>query len=181
MDGLTETKIGSKEIFKGQIVHFFFDKVRLPDGHVATREVIRHPGAVAIIAVNQEGELLLVRQYRYPIGKIIYEIPAGKLEPGENPDDSARRELEEETGQRCERIEKVATFYSTPGFSDELMHVYYTDSLVAGKQNLDPDEFLEVSAVNLDEAERMVADRRIDDAKSVYAVQYLRLRRMLGK
>jgi ADP-ribose pyrophosphatase len=178
MDGLTEKKISSKEIFNGRIVHLFVDQVLLPNGEESSREVVKHPGAVAIIAVNKEGKLLLVRQYRYPLAGIIYEIPAGKLEPNENPDDSALRELEEETGCRCEKMEKIASFYSSPGFSDELLHVYFTDSLIEGRQHLDQDEFLEVCAVDLEEATQMVEDHRIFDAKSVYAVQYLQLRAM---
>lgn len=178
MDKLTEQKTDSKEIFKGKVVHLFLDTVMLPDGRSATREVVRHPGAVAIIAVNNQGKLLLVRQYRYPLGKIIYEIPAGKLEPGENPYDSALRELEEETGYQCGKIEEIASFYSSPGFSDELLTIYYTDTLKPGKQHLDDDEFLDVSAVELDEARKMVKDHRIADAKSVYAVQHMLLVRM---
>lgn len=176
MDGLTEIQTESKEIFNGKIVHLFLDKVSLPDGRSATREVVKHPGAVAIIAADEEGKLLLVRQFRYPMSKIIYEIPAGKLEPEENPDDAARRELEEETGHQCKKMEKVSTFYSSPGFSDELMHIYFTDSLIPGRQHLDEDEFLEVYAVTLEEALRMVEDHRIADAKTVYAVQYMQLR-----
>ncbi|MCL1631880.1 NUDIX hydrolase [Sporolactobacillus sp. CPB3-1] len=176
MDGLTETKISSKEIFNGRIVHLYVDQVKLPNGEESTREVVKHPGAVAVIAVNDEGKLLLVRQYRYPLNGIIYEIPAGKLEPGENPDDSAMRELEEETGYRCEKMKKIASFYSSPGFSDELLHIYYTDTLIKGKQNLDQDEFLEVCTVNTNEAVEMVKKCQIYDAKSVYAVQFLQLR-----
>lgn len=176
MDRLTEKKKGSTEIFKGKIVHLLVDKVGLPNGNEATREVVRHPGAVAIIAVNEQGEMLLVRQYRYPLDKIIYEIPAGKLELGEHPNDSAIRELEEETGHRCRRMEQVASFYSSPGFSDELLNIYFTDTLTDGSQHLDDDEFLEVYAVGLDEAVQMVRDHRIADAKTVYAVQYLQLK-----
>ncbi|RYM05080.1 NUDIX hydrolase [Sporolactobacillus sp. THM7-7] len=175
MDRLTELKKESKDIFKGKVVHLVIDKVVLPNGEESTREVVKHPGAVAVIAINKEGKILLVRQYRYALGKIIYEIPAGKLEPGEDPNDSALRELEEETGYRCEKIEPIASFYSSPGFSDELLHIYYTDTLVQGRQHLDNDEFLEVCAVDLEEAVRMVQDHRIADAKSVYAIQYLQL------
>ncbi|RYL93353.1 NUDIX hydrolase [Sporolactobacillus sp. THM19-2] len=180
-DRLTEQKTDSKELFRGEIVHLFLDTVALPDGRSATREVVKHPGAVAIIAVNDQGKLLLVRQYRYPLDGIIYEIPAGKLEPGENPDHSAHRELEEETGYQCTQLEKVASFYSSPGFSDELLHIYFTDTLTPGRQHLDDDEFLEVCAVSLEEAERMVVEHQIADAKSVYAVQYLRLLALQGR
>lgn len=178
MDELTEKKKGSTEIFKGKVVHLLVDRVGLPNGHEATREIVRHPGAVAIIAITEEGKMLLVRQYRYPLDKIIYEIPAGKLEPGENPDDSALRELEEETGHQCEKIERIASFYSSPGFSDELLNIYFTDTLTNGRQHLDDDEFLEVCAVDLAEAVQMVRDQRIADAKTVYAVQYMQLRNL---
>ncbi|MCO7176650.1 NUDIX hydrolase [Sporolactobacillus kofuensis] len=177
MDGLTEKKKSSQELFKGRIVHLFLDKVLLPNGQESTREVVKHPGAVAIIAVDEDGKLLLVRQYRYPLDSIIFEIPAGKLEPGEDPDDSARRELEEETGYQCREMKKIASFYSSPGFSDELLHIYFTDSLIKkGEQHLDQDEFLEVRAVDLEEAIRMAEDHRIYDAKSIYAVQFMQLR-----
>lgn len=175
-DGLTEVQTGSEKIFDGKIVHLYLDQVILPNGQNATREVVRHPGAVAIIAADEKDRLLLVRQFRYPMKKIIYEIPAGKLEPGENPDHAAARELEEETGHRCRTLDKVSEFYSSPGFSDELLHFYFTDSLISGRQHLDEDEFLEVCAVDLHEAVAMVNDHRIADAKTVYAVQFMQLR-----
>lgn len=173
---LIEIQVDSKKIFDGKIVHLYLDTVKLPNGGNATREVVMHPGAVAIIAADAQDRLLLVRQFRYPMRKIIYEIPAGKLEPGENPDHAAARELEEETGHQCRKLDKVSDFYSTPGFSDELLHLYFTDSLTSGRQHLDDDEFLEVCAVDLKEAEAMVRDHRIADAKTVYAVQFMQLR-----
>ncbi|MFT8872424.1 MAG: NUDIX hydrolase [Sporolactobacillus sp.] len=177
-DGLTEVRKSSKEIFKGKVVDMFLDEVSLPNGEEATREVVRHCGAVAVIAVDAEGRLLLVRQYRYPLGRIIYEVPAGKLEPGEAPDAAAARELEEETGCRCRKLEQIASFYTTPGFSDEIIHLYYTDSILAGSQHLDADEFLEVHAVPMEKALVMMGDGRIADVKSMYAVQCLQLRRL---
>lgn len=175
-DGLTEKTIDSQEIFKGRVVHLFLDNVQLPNGAKATREVVKHPGAVAVIAVNPEGKLLLVRQYRYPLDKIIYEIPAGKLEPGEDPEKAAVRELEEETGYSCAKMEQIISFYTTPGFSDELIHLYYTDSLISGQQHLDEDEFLEATAFDLKEAVQMVQSMQIADLKSMYAVQFMQLR-----
>ncbi|MFX3617238.1 MAG: NUDIX domain-containing protein [Sporolactobacillus sp.] len=175
MEDFTEKRLESKEIFKGRVVHLFRDKVKLPNGQESAREVVRHPGAVAVIAVNSEEKLLLVRQYRYPLDKTIYEIPAGKLELGENPDDAAARELEEETGYRCTQMKRVASFYSSPGFSDELIHLYFADALTAGTQHLDQDEFLENAAVSLTEAMEMIGDGRIADAKSILGVQFLQL------
>ncbi|MFT8362412.1 MAG: NUDIX hydrolase [Sporolactobacillus sp.] len=175
-DGLTEKKTKSQELFKGRVVDLFLDHVQLPDGTTATREVVRHPGAVAVIAVTPQGKLLLVRQYRYPIDKIIYEIPAGKLEAGEDPLLAAQRELEEETGYKCRELRRIISFYTTPGFSDEYIHLYYTDSLIAGTQHLDRDEFLEASAFELKEAVQLVETKQIADLKSLYAVQYMQLR-----
>lgn len=175
MSRLEEETIGSKTIFQGKVVHLVVDDVRLPNGKTAKREIVKHPGAVAIIAVTENNKLLLVRQYRKPLDKVIFEIPAGKLEKDEDPDDCALRELEEETGYRSEKLEPIVTFYTSPGFSNELVHVYYTDTLIKGSQHLDPDEFLEVVEVGLDEALEMIHDRRIYDSKTVYAVQYLQM------
>lgn len=175
MSRLEEETIGSKTIFQGKVVHLVVDDVRLPNGKTAKREIVKHPGAVAIIAVTENNKLLLVRQYRKPLDKVIFEIPAGKLEKDEDPDDCALRELEEETGYRSEKLEPIVSFYTSPGFSNELVHVYYTDTLIKGSQHLDPDEFLEVVEVGLDEALEMIYDRRIYDSKTVYAVQYLQM------
>ena len=112
---------------------------------------------------------------------MIYEIPAGKLEKGEDPKDCALRELEEETGYKTEVLEKVASFYTSPGFADELIHIYYTNSLVKGVEQLDEDEFLDLVSVTLEEAKEMVTDGRIHDAKTIYAVQYLEIQELKKK
>lgn len=175
MRNLSEKTIKSQLLYEGRIIDVRLDTVELPNGKQSTREIVNHPGAVAIIPINDNGELLLVRQFRKALEKEIYEIPAGKLEKGENPDACALRELEEETGFKTDVLEKVASFYTSPGFADELIHIYYTNSLIEGKEQLDEDEFLDLVPVSLDEAKSMVTDGRIHDAKTVYAVQYLEI------
>lgn len=176
MRDLNEKTQSRKTLFEGRVIDLYLEEVELPNGKTSTREIVKHPGAVAIIPVNEEGKLLLVRQFRKPLEKVIYEIPAGKLEKGEEPEACAYRELEEETGFKSNRLEKVVAFYTSPGFADERIHIYYTDELVQGEGQLDEDEFLDLVEVTLEEARAMIEDGRIDDAKTVYAVQFLELK-----
>ncbi|MGV3489347.1 MAG: NUDIX domain-containing protein [Tuberibacillus sp.] len=176
MTDLTEKTIKSDSIFKGKIIELRVDEVELPNGKTATREVIKHPGAVAVIAVTKEGKLVLVKQYRKPLERLLFEIPAGKLDPGEEPEACALRELKEETGYSCESIEHVVSFSTSPGFADEVLHVYYTDSLISGDRKLDEDEFLDNYEVTLEEALKLVKTEAIYDAKTVYAVQFLQMK-----
>lgn len=182
MDHLREKTLSSKEIYNGKIIKVSLDEVKLPNGNTSQREIVRHPGAVAIIALTDEKKLLLVRQYRKPLDRIIYEIPAGKLEPGEKPLDCAKRELEEETGFKSESIKPLQSFYTSPGFADEIVHVYYTDRLekLENSAGLDDDEFLDLLEVTLDEAGKLIEENKIYDAKTVYAVQYLQLKQCQG-
>ncbi|WP_085523474.1 NUDIX hydrolase [Tuberibacillus sp. Marseille-P3662] len=177
MSDLTEKTIQSKDIYQGKVINLQVDDVELPDGGTSKRELVKHPGAVAVIAVTKDGRLVLVRQYRKALEKTIYEIPAGKLEPGEAPEVTARRELAEETGFQCDQLEPLVSFYTSPGFADELVHVFYTDTLTDGEQQLDDDEFLDQHEVTVDEALQMIAAQTIHDAKTVYAVQYLQLKK----
>ncbi|KEF37351.1 NTP pyrophosphohydrolase [Schinkia azotoformans MEV2011] len=182
MEHLREKTLSSTEIYNGNIIKVSLDEVELPNGHTSKREIVRHPGAVAIIALTDEKKLLLVRQYRKPLDMIIYEIPAGKLEPGEKPFDCARRELEEETGYKSDSIKHIQSFYTSPGFADEIVHVYYTDRLekLENSAGLDDDEFLDLLEVTLDEAGELIEENKIYDAKTVYAVQYLQLKQSQG-
>jgi len=178
-NNLTEKTVHSKMIFSGKVIDLIVEDVELPNGEMSTREIVKHPGAVAVIALTKNHELVLVRQFRKPLNGILYEIPAGKLDPGENPEVCARRELEEETGYRCVDIKPLVTFYTSPGFADELVHIYFTDSLIGGTQHLDEDEFLENVEVDLTEALALVQEQKIYDAKTVYAVQYLQLQELI--
>ncbi|TCP31738.1 ADP-ribose pyrophosphatase [Scopulibacillus darangshiensis] len=172
---LNEKTIQSKTIYEGKIINLKIEDVELPNGHTGRREIIEHPGAVAVIAKTAEDKLVLVKQFRKPLERTIFEIPAGKLEKGEDPRESAIRELEEETGYRCNELQHLVSFYTSPGFANELVHIYFTDSLIQGERHLDEDEFLENCEVDLNKALEMIRDRRIYDAKTVYAVQYMQL------
>ncbi len=162
-------------IYDGRIVKLQVYDVMLPNGQVAKREIIKHPGAVAVIAVTDEGKLVLVEQYRKALERSIVEIPAGKLEPGEEPAMTARRELEEETGYGAHSLTYLQTFATSPGFADEVIHLYVAKDLyiIDNKAALDEDEFVELLEVSLEVAQSMVADQRIFDAKTAFAVLWL--------
>lgn len=174
-----EKTISTKPIFEGRIISLQVDTVRLPDGGTATREIVRHPGAVAVLAII-DGRMLVVEQYRKALERAQVEIPAGKLEPGENPYDAALRELEEETGYRARSLTHLQTFSTSPGFAEEVIHVYFADDLEKGEVNPDEDEFLTCEALTLDEALAYIRDGRIYDAKTLYAVQAWRLFTLTG-
>jgi ADP-ribose pyrophosphatase len=144
MKRLEEKTIDSKVIYNGKIIDLHFEKVELPDGRTSEREIVKHPGAVAVLAVTPEDKIVFVRQYRKPLNREIIEIPAGKLEPGESPETCAIRELEEETGYRTNNLKFLQSFYTSPGFADEIIHIYYTDQLKTGTEQLDQDEFVEL-------------------------------------
>ncbi|MFB1050434.1 NUDIX domain-containing protein [Paraliobacillus sp. JSM ZJ581] len=171
-----EKTIATTQIFNGKIVQLQVDDVTLPDGNTSKREIIKHPGAVAIIAMTDNDELLMVEQYRKPLNKSIIEIPAGKLEPGEEPAVTAIRELEEETGYTTEKIDYVTSFYTTPGFSNELLYLYFTKELILldEKKQLDEDEFVVVHTISLSEAERLLQTQAIHDVKTAYALLYVK-------
>jgi len=178
MRDLKETTLTSKEIYKGRIIDLYLEEVKLPNGHTSTREIVKHPGAVAVIAITSENKILMVEQYRKPLERTIVEIPAGKLEKGEEPITTAKRELEEETGYTCSDLKPLISFYTSPGFADELVHLFIAENLekLTEAAELDEDEFVEVLEVTLEEAQEMMKSNRIYDAKTAYAVQYLLLK-----
>ena len=178
-----EKTIKSEPIFKGRILDVRVDEVLLPNGKTSTRELIKHPGAVAVIAVTDENKLVLVEQYRKPMEKALVEIPAGKLDAGENPRDCVVREMEEETGYACESIEHIISLYTSPGFADEIVHIYLAKGLSKKEdaRGLDEDEFVDLLEVTLEEALELIKEERIQDAKTAYAVQYLQLQEALSK
>ncbi|MEF2964427.1 NUDIX hydrolase [Paenibacillus sp. M1] len=167
-DRLIEKTITTEPVFSGKVISLQIDTVELPDGSRGTREIIRHPGAVAVLAVH-EGRLLLVDQFRQAMGRCELEIPAGKLEKGEDPMEAARRELQEETGYRCGKIKLLHSFYTSPGFADEIIHLYLAEELTAGEMAPDEDEFLEVIEASFEEVQSYIADGRIADAKTILA------------
>jgi len=170
-------KVLNREIvFNGGHIKVRVDRVIEPAGHEATREIVVHPGAVCIVARPTDNEVLLVRQYRHSTGGELLEIPAGGLDPGEDPLDAARRELEEETGYHAANIVQRAGFWTTPGFTNEYMWLYEATGLTRTQINPDEDEVIEVDVVKVADALRMVDDGRIQDAKTI-----LGLLRVFGK
>lgn len=176
MKKFEEKTIQTTNIFNGKVVNLQVDEVTLPNGKTSKREIIKHPGAVAIIALTAENKIVFVEQYRKPLEKSLVEIPAGKLEEGEKPEVTALRELEEETGYTTDKLELVTSFYSSPGFADELLYIYFTDNLkpLEEAKSLDEDEFVELMELTLEEAEALMAEQKIHDAKTVYALMYLK-------
>jgi ADP-ribose pyrophosphatase len=182
MNRLEEKTIKSEKIFTGRVISLQVDDVELPDGKTSKREIIKHPGAVAVIPITDDGKIVLVEQYRKALERTIVEIPAGKLERGEDPKDSARRELEEETGYVCEKLEWLISFYTSPGFADEIIHLYLATGLTkkVNPAGLDEDEFINLLEVSLDDAKQYIKEQKIYDAKTAYAVQYLELKEGLS-
>ncbi|MGL4231933.1 MAG: NUDIX domain-containing protein [Casimicrobium sp.] len=166
---LVETLVSSEEVFKGKLLHVMRDQVRLPNGHLASREYVKHPGATCIVAEFEDGRLLLERQFRYPTGRVMIEFPAGKLDPKENPLVCAQRELKEETGYWARSWHTLGDVHLAIGYSDEVIHVFHANGLVQGDAMLDQDEFLEVFAATPEEIEQMIRDNRITDAKTTSA------------
>jgi ADP-ribose pyrophosphatase len=163
-------KLSSRRVYDGTLVKVDVDEVVEPGDVHATREVVRHSGSVAALPVNENGTLILVRQYRYAAGQALWELPAGCLEGSEKPEDGIQRELREEIGHRAERLEKIACFYTTPGFCDEVMHLFRATGLTEDKAEADADERIEIGVFTLAEAEAMVATGALREGKTLVAV-----------
>ena len=160
------------------MVNVDVDQVRFPDGKIGELEIVRHPGASAIVPLlsdpaGGDPQLLLIRQYRYAAGSFVYEIPAGRLEPDESPEQCARRELREETGCTAQRMDRVFTMYTMPGFTDERIHVFLASVLARGSHSREGDEFIELATVTLSAALAMIERNEIVDAKTALALLYV--------
>ncbi len=164
----------SRRVYEGKLLKVDRDRVRLPNGRETDLEMIRHPGASAIVPFITSDEVLLVRQFRYATGGFILEVPAGTLSEGEEPIDCARRELEEEVGHRAGRLVQVGSIYTTPGFTDEVIHLWAAHDLEPVGQNLDPDEVLTVKRLPFAEAIDAIRRGEIVDAKSICALMLAR-------
>ena len=167
---LTEKTVEKHTLYKGFIINLRVDDALLPDGRPCKREMVEHPGGAAVLCV-EDGKVLLVRQFRYAYGEELLEIPAGKLDKGEDPAHAAARELEEETGRVAERVEKLFTLYPTPGYTNEKLHVFLAHGVHMGHVHPDDDEFVSVVRIPLADVSAMIADGRIRDAKTIAAVQ----------
>ena len=166
-----ETKIDGRRVFEGRILTLEVDRVRLPEGGESIREVIRHPGASVMVPVTEDQKVLFVRQFRYPTGGVLLELPAGKLDPGEDPAVCAERETAEETGFRPRTIEKLGEFFTAPGFTDELVRAFLvTDLIPAPEAEADADEVVELVSLSLQDYRDLVARGEIRDAKTLAAM-----------
>jgi len=168
----TEKTLETREIFSGRIINVRVDTVSLPDGRRTTREVVEHSGAVAIVAVDDDNNIILVRQFRKPVEGVLLEIPAGTMEKDEEPLLCAKRELREETGFTAQHWKKILSYYSAPGFTDEYLHLYMASSLTEGEIELDNDEFVETIRMPLQEAYDLIFKGQITDGKSIIGIQY---------
>jgi len=165
---------GTRRIFEGRVVSLRIDDVELDNGHRSSFEIVEHNGGVAIIAQPQPSTIVLVRQYRPAAGRFLLEVPAGKLERGEDPTACATRELIEETGYRCERMRRLWSFYSAPGFCSELLHLFVAEGLTGGVAQPEDNEHIEVRTYDVEEAWAMVTRDEIPDAKTQIALAWAR-------
>lgn len=171
MRGYGRGSMTKNNIYKGKVLTLNLETVTLPNGTSIELEIIRLPGAAAMVPMKDDGTVVLIRQYRHAAGGFIYEIPAGKLHPGEDPRDCALRELEEEVGYRAAKLDLLSSIFTAPGFADEVIHIYLATGLMPGKQQLDHDEVLDVIELPLDKALAMIADGAIRDAKTIIGLQ----------
>ncbi|PIR19653.1 MAG: ADP-ribose pyrophosphatase [Elusimicrobia bacterium CG11_big_fil_rev_8_21_14_0_20_64_6] len=165
--GLIEKFVSKKTVWRGNAVNFDVDTVRLPNGKLATREFMSHPGAVGVVPFLDRDTVVLVRQYRHPVGRVTLELPAGKLDARESPLACVKRELVEETGYTARKIATLIQYWPTPAFSDEVLHLYIATGLRAGRMNTDEDEFLEVVHMPFKKAVELVRRGKIRDSKTV--------------
>ena len=167
---LEEKTLSSEQKFDGRVVKLFVDKAELENGEVVSREVIRHPGGVCVLPLDEDKNVLVVEQFRYPHGRVLLEIPAGKLEYGEKHYDCGLRELKEETGCTCDRYDYLGSLIPTPAYCGEVIHMYLARGLHYGAQKLDDDEFLDVKKIPLEKAVEMIMNNEIADSKTQIAI-----------
>jgi ADP-ribose pyrophosphatase len=172
-DHLIETKISSEQVYKGNFLHILRDSVRLPDGKQATREYVVHPGAVVVIAWLDDGRVVLERQHRYPVGRVMVEFPAGKLDAGENPQFCGQRELLEETGYSATHWAYAGSMHLAIAYSDEVLHIYFAKGLTLGERKLDDGESLDVFTATPEELLTMCGQGLVTDAKTLTCTLWL--------
>jgi ADP-ribose pyrophosphatase len=175
---VTPGRVDSRRAYTGRVISLDVDRVRFPDGSIGELEMVRHPGASAIVPflsdpAGDDPQILLIRQYRYAAEGFMYEVPAGRLDAGESPEACARRELKEETGCSATHFEHLYTMYTTPGFTDEKIHVFIATGLTRGESKLEADEFVEIVTLPMSQALEMIQDGRIADAKTALSLMYV--------
>ncbi len=169
-DFFWEKTIKTEEIYRGRVVNLRKDDVTLPNGRTSTREIVEHPGAVVILAESNPGKIMMVKQFRKPVEEILWELPAGTVEPSERMINCARRELEEETGYQAKTWERVYQFYSAPGFCNESLVLYFAQNLTKTNQNTDHDEFIQVIEIDKEKARSLLEKKQIRDAKTLIGI-----------
>ena len=163
----------SRTVYRGRVIDLTVDRITMDSGTQAVREVVVHPGGAAVVAVFSNGDVLLVEQFRYPMQQSLLELPAGRIDPGESPEETAARELEEEVGFRAGRLEKLAEFYTTPGFCNELLHLFLARDLEPGRRAGDEDEELSVHRYSPEQLEKLIRRGKIVDAKTLIGLHLL--------
>ncbi len=172
-DNYKEETLSSELIYKGKSFSFFTDSVKFPDGRMAKRDYVNYPEAVVIIAFPEKEKIILERQYRYPVKKILYELPAGKIDNNEeNKFEAAKRELLEETGFRAKNFKYLFSYFPAVGYSTEKIHVFTATELTREKQNLDDDEAIEVEIFSLEQCLQMIKNKEIEDAKTILSILF---------
>ncbi len=168
-----------KEIYSGKIVKLHVDTIQQPSGRTTIREVVLHPGGVTAIPVLEDGRLLLIRQFRYPIGKFIFELPAGKMDTGQSPPDTIARELEEEIGYTAGQLSYECTFYTTPGISNEAIHMFTARDLTPCAQRLEEGEHITVEAFSIEECLQKIKTGEINDGKTILGILWYHMKLFL--
>lgn len=169
-----EKTMKSDKVYEGKVINLRVDTVELPDKKYSKREVIEHPGSVAIVSLTKDNKIVLVKQYRKPVERFLLELPAGKMEINEEPRETALRELEEETGYKAGKLEYLIEIFPTPGISDEKIYLFLARDLEEGKLNLDPGEFIDIEEIEISQLEKMILRGEIMDAKTIVGINYVK-------
>ena len=180
------TLLSTERVYSGRVVHLDIDQVRFPDGSTGSLEMFRHPGASAVVPfiddpADEDPRVLLIRQFRHAADGYVWEIPAGRLDPGESPEECAHRELKEETGMKAGRLRHLTSIWTTPGFTDERIHLFVADGLIEGQHRREADEFMDVHPTLWSDVMTLISKGEISDGKTLAALLYLRCVTQVGR